>query len=62
MSLVDNIRAQAAAKGLTMAQLEERAGLPYCTVNRWDRNEPGYKKVAAVAAVLNISMDALIKG
>ena len=61
MALVDRIKALALSKGLSIADLERRAHLSENSIYRWDRTDPGYSKVLAVADALGVSVDELRK-
>ena len=48
-------------KGLTLAELERQAGLANRTIYKWNENVPSVEKVLAVANVLGVTVDELVK-
>lgn len=46
---------------LSLLELERQAGLKSRTVYRWDENMPSVDKVKAVADVLGVTVDDLLK-
>lgn len=60
MTLVNNIKLFCHKQNITVRDLEKRAGLPAHSIYKWDKNVPGVDKVAAVANVLNTTVDNLI--
>lgn len=52
-------RAAAAARNMTIAELERRAGVANGTISKWDTSSPSYDKVVKVADVLELSLDFL---
>ena len=49
------------AKKLSLLELERQAGLKQRTVYRWDDNMPSVDKVKAVADVLGVTVDDLLR-
>ena len=62
MSIGTNIAAARRAKRLTQEQLAERLEVTFQTVSAWERDEylPETKKLPALAAALDVSLDALL--
>lgn len=60
--MLENIKAIAKGKGLSLRQLEETAGIGQNTISRWDENKPSVDKVKKVADVLGVTVDELLKG
>lgn len=48
-------------KGMTLAELERQAGLANRTIYKWNENIPSVEKVLAVANVLGVTVDELVK-
>jgi len=61
MSLVENIKAACKLKNIALKEMEKKAGLPQNSVYKWDRNDPGVKRVAKAAAVLDTTVDKLLE-
>ena len=61
MSLTKNIKTICAAKGITIAELEQAAKLSENSIFRWDKNIPGVEKVRRVAQILQVSVDELLQ-
>ncbi|MBR4079733.1 MAG: helix-turn-helix transcriptional regulator [Christensenellaceae bacterium] len=59
--LYDKIRALAKEQKITTRELEKRAGIGDNTMWRWNNHSPAADKLAAVAAVLDVSIDDLMK-
>lgn len=62
MELLDRVKLLIDGKGMTVAELERRAGLGNGTLRNWDKSYPSVDKVQRVAKVLNTSIDYLITG
>ena len=60
--MLENIKAIAKGKGLSLRQLEETAGIGQNTISRWDENKPSVDKVKKVADALGVTVDELLKG
>ena len=61
MGLVDNVKKVAKRKNMTIMKLENLAGLPTNAIYKWDKNDPGVRKVAKAADVLGTTVDELIR-
>lgn len=61
MGLVENIKKICNRKNILISELEKRAGLPANAIYKWNRNDPGVKKVAKAAAALGVTVDELVK-
>ena len=61
MKLVENVKVACDRAGITVSELEKRAGLAENAVYKWDRHSPGVDKVKRAASVLGIPMDELTK-
>lgn len=48
-------------RGITLAELERQAGLANRTIYKWNDNVPSVEKVLAVANVLGVTVDELVK-
>ena len=60
MSIIENIKEACRRKGISVKQMEKLAELSEHSVYKWDRNEPGVKRVARAAAVLDTTVDELL--
>lgn len=63
--MVENIKRLCSAQGLTIQQLEAKAGIPTGTIGRWGKDGkfmPSVDKVERVADTLGVTVDALLKG
>lgn len=61
MALLENVREQCRRKGITVAELEKKAGLAENSIYKWSRTSPSVDKVQRVARVLHLAMDDLLK-
>ena len=57
--MVDNIVSLAKQQGLSINELEKKAGVT--NIHRWDDNRPSIDKVVAVARVLGVTVDELLR-
>ena len=57
--LLQNIKALCKAQGISLAELEIKAGLPPKSIYRWDSVLPSYDKVVKVAKALGTTVEAL---
>ena len=58
--MVEKIRAICKQRGITVRELEQRAGL-FNAIYRWDENRPSVDRVKAVADVLGVTVDDLLR-
>lgn len=58
--LLHNIKRLCAEQGITIAELERRAGLIPRTMARWDITMPSVDKVVCVAKVLDVTVEDLL--
>ena len=57
----DKVKSLAAEKGMSYNKLEMEAGLTRNSVYKWASSTPSVDKVAAVAKVLGVTIDELMK-
>ena len=57
----DKVKSLAAEKGMSYNKLEMEAGLTRNSIYKWAFNTPSVDKVAAVAKVLGVTIDELMK-
>lgn len=57
----DKVKALAAEKGMSYNKLEMEAGLTRNSIYKWASSTPSVDKVAAVAKVLGVTIDELMK-
>lgn len=62
MSLVENLKETCRKKGITVQELERRAGIALNSTYKWDKNSPSVNKVNAAAVVLGVKIDDLVNG
>ena len=55
--ILDKCREQ----GITLAELERKAGLANRTIYKWNESIPSVDKVLAVANVLGVTVDELVR-
>lgn len=48
-------------RGMSLAELERQAGLANRTIYKWDESVPSVEKVLAVADVLGVTVDELVR-
>lgn len=60
LKLLNNIRRQCADKGISIAEIERRAGLADNAIFKWACTSPSVDRVQRVAAELGVSMDELL--
>lgn len=58
--MVERLKQICAEQGITVTELERRAGLPDNSIYKWDRHSPSVNTVAKAARVLNVTVDSLI--
>lgn len=56
-----NIQNKCQEKGMTIAELERKAGLKQRTIYKWDESVPSIEKVLAVANALETTVEELAK-
>lgn len=61
MFIYEKIKEICKLKGISPASVEKKAGLGNGTINKWNTFSPSIKNLKAVADVLEISVDELIK-
>lgn len=57
----DKVKSLASEKGMSYNELERKAGLTRNSVYKWASSTPSVDKVAAVAKVLGVTIDELMK-
>ena len=57
----DKVKSLAAERGMSYNELEREAGLTRNSVYKWASSTPSVDKVAAVAKVLGVTIDELMK-
>lgn len=62
MSVYDNIKRLAKENGLTIMELEEKAGVAKGSLSHWNDGNPTAKNLLKVATVLGCSVDDILKG
>ena len=60
MELLDNIKKYANQMGLTLRQVNDKAGLGTNAIYRWKNQKPSFEKINKVAKVLGVSTDLLL--
>ena len=59
-TLLDNIRRLCSESGITLTELESKAGLGKNTIYKWDSVNPSIDKVYLVAKALGVTIEELI--
>ena len=59
--MLGKIMSKCKERGITLAELERKAGLTNRTIYRWDENKPSIDKVLSVANALEVTVDELLK-
>ena len=63
MRLLTKVSSLAYAKGMTIAQLSDKAGVRKSTIYDWSRcSDPKISNVMKVAKALEVSLDELMEG
>lgn len=60
LRLLNNVRDICKRKGVTITDLEKRAGMADNSLFKWAYSSPSIEKVAAVAAELEVTVDDLL--
>lgn len=60
-TIYDNVKRAADRRGLTISELEKKAGLKNGTISKWKEHSPTVNNIKRVSAVLRISVSTLIK-
>ena len=60
MTLKDKVAELCRQQGITIRELERRAGLSERTIQHWDKSEPSGAKLYAVANALNVPIEELL--
>ena len=56
-----NVEAFAKKKGISLAEVERRANLSKGSITKWKTASPTVKSLSAVAAVLGVTVNQLLK-
>ena len=59
--IFDNVRHLCREKGISNTKLEDDLGFARSSVCKWNKNEPGIRKVQKVANYLGVSIEELLK-
>lgn len=59
--LYDNVKKLCAEKNISVGQLEKTLGFSNGSINKWNENEPGIRKVQKVADYLQVSIEKLLQ-
>lgn len=59
--LFDNVRALCNERNIAISKLEDDLGFPRSYICKWNKNEPGIRKVQKVADYLDVSIEELLK-
>ena len=60
--IFESIKAEANRQGKSIQKVEMEAGLGSGVISRWKKRDPRVGKLMAVAEVLGVTVDSLIKG
>ena len=59
--LFDNVRALCNERNIAISKLEDDPGFPRSYICKWNKNEPGIRKVQKVADYLGVTIEELLK-
>lgn len=59
--LYDNVKSICEEKGIPISKLEDDLQFPRSYICKWNKNEPGIRKVQKVAEYLNVSIEELLE-
>lgn len=59
--LLDGIKARCKEKGITIAELERKAGIGNGVIGRWDKLNPRLDNLFAVASALEVPVEELLR-
>lgn len=59
--LLHKIKDLCAAKGISMKELSEKAGVPYTGLKEWGNSMPAADKLFRVATILDVTVEELLK-
>ena len=59
--ILRNIKKEAEKKGISIGEIEKKAGLSNGAIFKWRNSSPTVEKLKAVANVLGITVDDLIR-
>ena len=57
----DNVKSICEEKGIPISKLEDDLQFPRSYICKWNKNEPGIRKVQKVAEYLNVSIEELLE-
>lgn len=60
--IYERIKSEADSQNITIAELERRSGLSNGVIGGWRTAAPNARKLEAVADVLGVTVDYLLKG
>ena len=61
MLIFENVKSVCEKKGISIARLEREAGLPNGTIGKWKTSSPRVCNLQAVAKVLKVKIETLLK-
>lgn len=59
--IFDNVRHLCREKGISITKLEDDLGFARSSVCKWNKNEPGIRKVQKVAEYLGVPIEELLR-
>lgn len=59
--LYDNVKTICNEKGITIAALERELDFPRSSIQKWNENEPGIRKVQKVADYLGVPIEKILE-
>lgn len=59
--LFDNVRVLCNERNIAISKLEDDLGFPRSYICKWNKNEPGIRKVQKVANYLGVTIDELLE-
>lgn len=59
--LMDKIRVIAKERGMKISEVCEKSGVPYSCIYEWNEHKPSASRLIAVADVLGVTVEELLK-
>lgn len=60
--MLNKIKELAQNNGISIAELERKAGLKHGAIGKWEKSKPLAENLQKVASVLGVSIDELLRG
>lgn len=60
--MIDKIKTLAKEQGLTVSEVERKAGISHGAIGKWDKSKPLAENLQKVASVLGVKFEDLLRG